>query len=249
MKIPASHLRPGRNLTYHPVPLGVSRSMSVVRAKTTPLAKNNNFKKGSRRRPQRRSVVTRRVISNPFNYRIPGNSPLTIRRTSVQILTSQTTGGSGFFFSANPTNAPNFDTDFGNLFSVFRALRTTFTWIPAFGTNEVASADSVFLAPIYTVIDPSITTVPTTESEMLQCGSFKVTNMNRRFSRSCVPSLAVAVGPSGFMLPPAKNFWIPTGTDPQMNGMRMFVCDFGQSAATYLGRMLITYHFQLNGTN
>ncbi len=171
-----------------------------------------------------------------------------MRRTTVAIVSSLVSGGSGFYFSANPTNAPNFDTDFGSLYSVFKPIRTTFRWIPAMNTNEVASGDAVWLVPTYSVIDPSITTAPTAESDLLQCGGLAVKPINQPWTRSCVPSLAVALS-NGYALPPSSNFWTAIGSDPQMNGLRMFVPDMGQTAITYIGRMMITYEFLLSGTN
>lgn len=182
-----------------------------------------------------------------MNWSIPGNRRLRFRRTQVTVVTSATTGSSGFFFTAAPNTAPNFDTDFGGLFSLFRPVRTTFKFIPALNTNEIASGDTVFMTPIYTVLDPSVTTVPTTESEMLQCGSMKTHMQGRPWSRSTCPSLAVSLN-SGFALPPARNYWISIGSDPQMNGLRMFVPDMGQAAAIPLGRMMTIFEFELTGT-
>ena len=168
-------------------------------------------------------------------------------RTQVTVVSTQTTGSSGFFFTAAPNTAPNFDTDFGSLFSLFRPVRTVFRFIPALNVNEVASGDTVFMTPMYTALDPSVTTVPTTEADLLQCGSCKVHMQGKVWSRSTIPSVAVALN-SGFALPPASNLWISIGSDPQMNGLRMFVPDMGQSAAIPLGRMMTIFTFELTGS-
>lgn len=166
----------------------------------------------------------------------------------MTIVTSQATGGSGFFFTANPSASPNFDAEFGALFTIYKAIRTTFHWFPASNTNELASGDAVFATPVYTVVDPTVTTVPTTESDMLQYGSFKATPMWKEWKRTIRPSLAISLN-SGNSFPPASNFWVSIGSDPQMNGLRMFVPDMGQTAVTPLGRMIVTFHFQVNGTS
>jgi hypothetical protein len=170
-----------------------------------------------------------------------------MKRTQVSILATGATGSTGFFFSAAPNTAPNFDTDFGSLFSLFRPIRTTFRFIPALNTNEVASGDTVFMTPMYSVLDPSVTTVPTAEADLLQCGSLVTHMQGKVWSRTTVPSLAVALN-SGFALPPASNYWISIGSDPQMNGLRLFVPDMGQAAAIPLGRMMIIFEFELTGT-
>lgn len=188
-----------------------------------------------------------RAASNPFDWHIPGNKNLQLQRTYVTIVSSQTTGGSGFYFSANPSSTPNFDTDFGNVFSLYKAISTTFHWIPCVNTNELVSGDTLNLTPCYTTVDPTQTNVPTTESEMLQTGAFKVAPLWKEWKRTIRPSLAMSLN-SGNAFPPASNFWVSIGSDPQMNGLRMFVPDMGQAAATPLGRMLVTCVFKLTGT-
>lgn len=185
---------------------------------------------------------------NPFDYRIPGNRALSIQRSMVTVLTTAATGTTGFFLTANPSSAPNFDAEFGPLFSIYKAIKTTFQWLPCVNCNEVTSGDVVNLSPIYTVVDPAVTTVPTTESDMLQYGSFKATPLWQPWKRTIRPSLALALN-SGNSYPPASNFWVSIGSDPQMNGMRVLVPDLGQVAATILGRMITTFHFQVNGTS
>ncbi len=185
---------------------------------------------------------------NPFDYRIPGNRPATIRRSQVTIVASQATGNSGFFFTANPSSSPNFDAEFGVLFSVYKAIRTTFQWVPCNNTNELVSGDTVFATPVYTVVDPAVTSVPTTEADMLQYGSFRATPMWQPWRRTIRPSIAMSLN-SGNAFPPASNFWVSIGSDPQMNGLRMYVPDMGQSAATPLGRMITHFDFLVNGTS
>jgi len=196
----------------------------------------------------RRRRRTQRLMMNPFDFAIPGNRALTVRRSQVTICSTGASGGTGFFFTANPSSSPNFDAEFGPLFSIFKAMRTTFRWYPGSNTNEITSGDLVQASPVYTVVDPAITTVPTTEADLMQYGSLKVTPMWRAWARTIRPSLAIALN-SGNSYPPASNFWVSIGSDPQMNGLRMFVPDLGQTAVTYLGRMITTFEFQVNGTS
>lgn len=184
---------------------------------------------------------------NPFDFKIPGNRNLQVQRSYVTVVTSQATGASGFFFTANPSSTPNFDSEFGVLFTMYKAIRTTYHWIPCNNTNELTSGDTVFATPCYTVVDPTVTSVPTTESDMLQYGSFKATPMWQTWKRTIRPSLAISLN-SGNAFPPAANFWVSIGSDPQMNGLRMLVPDMGQAAATPLGRMIVTCVFQVTGT-
>ncbi len=205
-------------------------------------------KRTKQTRRQGRRQNPRQVRFNPFDYRIPGNRPAVVRRSQVTIVTSQATGSSGFFFTANPSSSPNFDAEFGVLFSVYKAVRTTFHWIPCNNTNELVSGDLVFATPVYTVVDPAVTSVPTTEADMLQYGSFKATAMWQSWKRTIRPSIAMSLN-SGNAFPPASNFWVSIGSDPQMNGLRMLVPDMGQSATTPLGRMITTFEFLVNGTS
>lgn len=169
-----------------------------------------------RRRTRRTTLRRRRPMRRrPMMRRRPRLASLKVhhfkRTDTASTLTGSITdafGGMAFTFNDIPNN-----TEFTNLFDQYRINKVVLKWVPlANSANAGTQSTTLF----YSVLDYTDDTVPTTEQQLVEYASLKITQGLRQHTRIFTPttldSLTDDTGAATYSGNPKIKQWISTSS-------------------------------------
>lgn len=177
-----------------------------------------------------------------------GMSPgriITITRFQYSYLTLAAAAGTGIFLSGSPFQAINFTTDFGSLFELYRPLRTEISWVPAVNVNDFVNATPLDLQPMFVGFTPTKTTAPASVNDLLEMQTMRSFPLFKPWKYGFTPSVAYSLS-TGNAFPPGPSTWLSIGSNPQMNGLRVWVDNCGNAATSTVGSFVYKFTFQLS---
>ncbi len=222
----------GRNqLRRHPVVAG------PVEIYSTPFKR---FRKTGRRAPRARNLFS----SIP---RMLKSNSMIIRRGYTTNFTLTAGAATGAYLGFSPANLSSFAADFGSTFELCRVLRAEIQWVPAVNVVQAVNTQPLSLTPMYTAFTSTTTSAPTTSGQVLSYNTARTYPSWRPWRQSVIPTVAVAFN-SGNQYNPSTMSWQSIGSNPQMNGMLIFVDSCGNAGATYIGAFVVTLTFAVSNS-
>ncbi len=152
------------------------------------------------------------------------------------------------YISFSPTQLPSWTGDFTNTFELVKVLKAKVQFFPAANVVQQSSGQALAFAPMLTAYTTDQAVAPTSANQVLSYNTFRPHTPYATWSEQYNPTVAVALN-SGNQYDLARNVWQSIGSNPQTNGLLVWLdVPSGVAAATFVGYFVVSITFAVSNS-
>lgn len=189
---------------------------------------------------------TRTYMARPGRRLITGGKYHFKRTTHIADTIVTPAGGYGQFFTFQLTDLPNY-TEFSALFDQFRINAVVIKFVPTWTSNDInPQSTALYMPNFHSALDfdgPS--SAPTSETDLLQYQSYKMTRGHHVHQRKIIPCVNVTAYESALntaYMPKRKQFLDMVDVATQHFGMKIWI-DAPNLTSNLAYKTYVTYYF------